>query len=208
MRAGPSFGFPDSVDSAPLHEVEANQAGEGERLADCVLAGLRHAQQQVGDERDEDLDPDAILGSTEEVADLQVLLDPFEEQFDLPALPVESAISLAGASRSLLRMRMTLPVEMRTTISRRGSAIGFLRGRAVRSGNRPMRSDRVAALSSGSGRSAVTSIPVYLRQRPAPPRCDQAIKMLGHARTIALHGRSHWPTSLTNRDGPRAIRKW
>ena len=33
----------------------------------------------------EDLGFDGVLGSSEEAFDAQVLLDPFEEQFDLPA---------------------------------------------------------------------------------------------------------------------------
>lgn len=79
----------------PVHEIEADQAGKCERLTDCGLTGLRHAQQQMGDQRHEDLDPHGVLGGSEEMPDLEVLLDPFEEQFDLPALLVELS-DLAG----------------------------------------------------------------------------------------------------------------
>jgi hypothetical protein len=44
---------------------------------------------QVGDEGDPDLTEDGIGGIAEEALDLEVLLDPFEEQLDLPSTAVD-----------------------------------------------------------------------------------------------------------------------
>ena len=51
-----------------MHEIGADEAGEGERAAGEVLCGLSQAQQQEGDEGDGDLDAHGILGGAEEVA--------------------------------------------------------------------------------------------------------------------------------------------
>ena len=45
--------------------------------------------QHVSADCDPDLRLDRVLGSTKKCLDPQVLLDPFEEQFDLPALPIQ-----------------------------------------------------------------------------------------------------------------------
>ena len=41
--------------------------------------------QQAVDQSDPDLRHDGISGGSEEALDLEILLDPLEEQFDLPA---------------------------------------------------------------------------------------------------------------------------
>lgn len=46
---------------------------------------LEIRQQQIDTYSNPDLSHDRIPGSTKEALDLQILLDPFEEQFDLPA---------------------------------------------------------------------------------------------------------------------------
>ena len=97
-----------------MHEVGAHQPGEGERALNGGPRGLGEAQQQKGDEDDGDLDAHGVLGGTEEAADLQRLLDLAEEQLDLPAAPVEIGDSSAVASRSLRRMRSTLPISILT----------------------------------------------------------------------------------------------
>ena len=40
-----------AVDAAPVHEVGADEAGEGERAVDRPLSGLGEAQQQEVDQR-------------------------------------------------------------------------------------------------------------------------------------------------------------
>lgn len=65
-----------------VHEVEADEAGEGERLKDGLQSRVGRLQQNVGDQCDEDLDADGIVRGPGEVADFQVLLDPLEEELD------------------------------------------------------------------------------------------------------------------------------
>ena len=66
-----------------------DEAGDGLEAEPGSGSGLREPQQQVGDERGDDLDAHGILAGAEEVPDLQVLLDPLEEELDLPALLVK-----------------------------------------------------------------------------------------------------------------------
>jgi hypothetical protein len=79
----------ESIDGSPVHEVGAHETSEGERAFDGCCGVLSQPQQQEGDEGDSHLDTHGILGGAEEVADLEGLLDPAEEQLDLPAAPVE-----------------------------------------------------------------------------------------------------------------------
>ena len=78
-----------------LKEGRFFEDGDTENLEDCVEPGLEiEAFFDDGDENvhrdgDPDLGFDSVLGSAEEALDAQVLLDPFEEQFDLPAAFVE-----------------------------------------------------------------------------------------------------------------------
>ena len=87
------------IDASEVHEVGAHEAGEGEDAGDRLLRGVRHAQQQIGDQGDGDLGSHGILASAEEAADLQGLLDPAEEQLDLPAHLVELGDLLRRAPR-------------------------------------------------------------------------------------------------------------
>jgi len=81
-RGGSSQQF---ADRATLHEVGPDQPGEGERAFDDAVGFVRQAQQHEGDERDDDLRPHRVLGGSEEVADLEGVFDPPEEQLDRPA---------------------------------------------------------------------------------------------------------------------------
>ena len=90
------WGAGEVVDASAVHEVGADQSGEGERAVDGSLSGLGQAQQQEGDEGDGDLDAHGVLTGAEEVADLQGLLDPAEEQLDSPAPPVERGDLVGG----------------------------------------------------------------------------------------------------------------
>src|SRR5437016_2540434 len=80
----------------PMHEVGADEPGEGERAFDDVLSRLSQSQQQEGDQRDGDLDADGVLGGAEEARDLEGLLDPAEEQLDGPAALVEVSNLFCG----------------------------------------------------------------------------------------------------------------
>ena len=79
----------EAVDALSVHQVGANQSGEGERALDGFLIGLGEAEQQEGDQGDGDLDAHGVLAGSETVADLESLLDPSEEQLDRPAAFVE-----------------------------------------------------------------------------------------------------------------------
>ena len=69
--------------------------GHAQNLQDCVETGLDvetfldDGDQDVDGDSDPDLRLDGVLGGAEEALDAQVLLDPFEEQLDLPAAFVE-----------------------------------------------------------------------------------------------------------------------
>ena len=89
-------GAAGEVEAVEEADPEPCKKGAGSRL---VAAGVSHpveVQEDEGDEGDEDLDFDGILGAAEEGFDLQVLLDPLEEELDLPALLVERGDLDAG----------------------------------------------------------------------------------------------------------------
>src|SRR5438093_904591 len=60
------FGGEESVEGPAMHQVGADEAGEGERAGDGVLRGLGHAQQQKGDQGDGDLDLHGIFAGPKE----------------------------------------------------------------------------------------------------------------------------------------------
>ncbi len=78
-----------------LKEGRFFEDGEAEDLEDCVEAGVEieaffeDGHKQVDRHGDPDLSFDGVLGSAIEALDAQVLLDPLEEQLDLPAAFVE-----------------------------------------------------------------------------------------------------------------------
>ena len=58
-------------------------------------------QQESGDECDIDLDFDGVFVAPHEAFDLEVLLDPFEQQLDLPAFFVKGG-DLAGRAGQVI----------------------------------------------------------------------------------------------------------
>ena len=68
-----------------MHEIICDQAGECKEALDAVLYSVSGAQEQECDQCDGDLDAHGVLGCAEEVPDFEGVLDPAEEQFDLPA---------------------------------------------------------------------------------------------------------------------------
>jgi hypothetical protein len=91
------FCLQEAVGSAAVHEVGANEPGEGQRARDGFLGRLSEAEQQEGSERAGDLDAHGILGGSEEAGDLEHLLDPAEEQLDGLAAFVEVGNLLGGS---------------------------------------------------------------------------------------------------------------
>ena len=72
-----------------MHEVRADESGKFERAVHHFLSKLGHTQDEKGDQGDGDLNADRILGDPDKVPDSKRLLDPAEEQLDLPALLVK-----------------------------------------------------------------------------------------------------------------------
>ena len=64
---------------------------------------LDDGHQDVDGDGDPDLGLHGVLGGAVEALDAQVLLDPLEEQFDLPAATVQRAMVSAGRVKLLVR---------------------------------------------------------------------------------------------------------
>ncbi len=79
------MGVKEAVEAPAMHQIGADETGEGEWAGDGFLCGLRHAQQQEGDQGNGDMDGDGIFAGAEEAADVEDLLDPAEEQLDRDA---------------------------------------------------------------------------------------------------------------------------
>src|ERR1700691_2924288 len=75
-----------SVEQASAHEVCETQ----DSMGNLVCSGGQ-TQQCVSDHRSVDLQFDCVLIVTEELSELEMLLDPSKQQFDLPTTFVESA---------------------------------------------------------------------------------------------------------------------
>src|SRR5271154_7629196 len=78
-------GFEKVSDGAAVHEVCADERGEGERAGDEFGSVVGQSQQQECDQRDRNLNANRVFGSSEEVANLQGLFDPSKEQLDSPS---------------------------------------------------------------------------------------------------------------------------
>ena len=89
--------------------------------------------------------------------DPEDLLDPAEEQLDRPATFVEIG-NLAGWRIEIVGDdAQNLPVSSLTLISRTAFDIGLCRLAAIRSGRKPIRSERILSGSAGNGRSSISS---------------------------------------------------
>ena len=72
--SGRRLGVDEAIEAAAVHQVEAHEAGEGQRAGDDFLPGLSQAQQQEGDPGDGDLDAHGVFAGSEETADLRTCL--------------------------------------------------------------------------------------------------------------------------------------
>src|SRR6202163_5092643 len=77
------------ADRAPVHQVGADEPGEGERAFYDLVGVVSQPQQQEGDQRDRDLNANGVFGGSQEVDDLQGLFDPAKEQLDGPSTLVQ-----------------------------------------------------------------------------------------------------------------------
>jgi hypothetical protein len=83
-------GFQQVGNRPAMHEVGADEPRKGERARHDPAGLMRQTQQQEGDQRGDDLNPNRILGGAEEVGNLQSVLDPAKEQLDVPSALVQS----------------------------------------------------------------------------------------------------------------------
>lgn len=91
----------DGGDVATLEEAADDEVREAlDRQGDTMSAG-GDAQQRIGDHRGEELEADGIVVVAEELADLQMLLDPTEQELDLPAAFVEGG-DLGGRAHEVV----------------------------------------------------------------------------------------------------------
>src|SRR6267154_4082549 len=100
-RGGPggvgSVWLVDVSDGSSGEQASADEFGEadGGHLEEAVSGG--DAQQEVGNHGGQQLQSDGVGVATEEGRDLEMLLDPSEQQLDLPAPLVEAADLDGGA---------------------------------------------------------------------------------------------------------------
>src|SRR5260221_13751248 len=87
----------DAGDRLPHEETVADELGEADwQDGDAVQAG-GDAQQYEGDHGGQDLQADGVFGSADEAPEVEMLLDPAEQQLDLPARLVEAGDGDGGA---------------------------------------------------------------------------------------------------------------
>src|ERR1035437_1082676 len=91
--------FGNGSDGSPSEQELADEFGEPEWKHGDAVCPRGDAQQQIGDHRGEDLQTDGILVGAEELADIEMLFDPPEQQLDLPAALVEGGDLDCGASK-------------------------------------------------------------------------------------------------------------
>ena len=72
-----------------FHEHGLGQAGKLQESTAHFAFELEPNQEQVSDQGGPDLDEHGILGGAIKCLDFQVLLDPFEEEFDLSAAAIK-----------------------------------------------------------------------------------------------------------------------
>ena len=73
------------MDGLAMHEIGSHETREGKWAFDRFLGGVRHRQQQIRDRCDGQLDADGVRAGADELRDPERLLDPAEEQLDLPS---------------------------------------------------------------------------------------------------------------------------
>src|SRR6187455_99476 len=87
----------DLRDGAAHEQELADELCKAERRQLDAVGACGDAQQEVGDHRGEDLQTNRVVAVAEEPADSEMLLDPAEQQFDLPAALVERGDLDCGA---------------------------------------------------------------------------------------------------------------
>src|SRR5713226_9157044 len=79
----------DFCDRTSREEALADEFGEAQVQHPQGIQTPREAQEQIGDHRGDDLQANGVVVSTHELAEVEMLLDPAEQEFNLPAALVE-----------------------------------------------------------------------------------------------------------------------
>src|ERR1700690_1576854 len=81
--------FIDGGDWSTREQELADEFGQPERKHRYAVCPRGNAQQQIGNHGSQNLQSDRVVVGAEELANVEMLLDPAEQQFDLPAAFVE-----------------------------------------------------------------------------------------------------------------------
>src|SRR5713226_1734826 len=81
----------DFRDGFSHEQALANEFGEAQVQHFQGIQAPREAQQQIGDHRSDDLQANGVVVLAHEFAKVEMLLDPAEQEFDLPATLVEGS---------------------------------------------------------------------------------------------------------------------
>ena len=92
----------DFGDGLAHEQTLADEFGKAQRRHFDAIHPRCEAQEQIGDHGGEDLQANGGLVGAEERADIKMLLDPAEQELDLPTALVVAAISTAVRLRSLV----------------------------------------------------------------------------------------------------------
>ena len=98
------------VKRAEQVDFELRQEERGAGAEGAGGGGMQQAQQHEGDQRGIDLGPDGVLAAPEKAADFEVLLEPFEQELDLPTLFIERG-NLLGRPLGVIGQDGTAPAD-------------------------------------------------------------------------------------------------
>ena len=98
---------------------------------DQTIPLLRNDEQKIVANGYPDLRVDRVLGGSIEGLDVQMLLDPLEEQLDLPALAVQFCNSQWIFNRKVVGQEAIHPPGLKVLIHNKSQRIGILPGRVI-----------------------------------------------------------------------------
>jgi len=92
-----------------FEQIELEEAKNLVHRPTRLAQGLEVSEKQIDDESDPDLAEDSVEGGAEKSFDFQVLLDPFEEQFDLPSISVDISDGRGGKIKGVGKKKILFP---------------------------------------------------------------------------------------------------
>jgi hypothetical protein len=90
------WGLIDCGDVSAVEDALSDEIGESEDWDGDTMCSGCDAQEGIGDHRGEELEADGIVVVCEELTDFEMLFDPAEQEFDLPASFVERGDVVGG----------------------------------------------------------------------------------------------------------------